>query len=147
MTGVFEGVGTLQFTPDNKHAYAYSGVVNTVTQDVDIVLLEIKNNSEYLISKIQFGIKHDATYNFTFGIFFNDVRISGYAITGGVADAQSSNYIPLIIPPFTTVKCVAANVSASVAIPITCTMIAKVNGAIEQQNLESITDDNKWASL
>jgi len=146
MTGTFEGVGSLQFSPDNKFAYAYGGVINTDDQDVPVTLLEITTGSEYLIAKIQFGMKHDSGNNMSFGVYLNTIRISGYAIEGGTTDSQLSNYMPIIIPPFTTLKCDGTNNSSSNDIPLTCTLVAKVKGAIQQENLESITDNNKWAS-
>ena len=49
MTGTFEGVGTLQFTPDNKHAYIYSGSLlnGSGAGAADQTILLFRNNSEY----------------------------------------------------------------------------------------------------
>jgi hypothetical protein len=44
------------------------------------------------------------------------------------------------------VKFTATNVSSVTSRAYFAMMVAKVNGAIEQQNLESITDNSKWAS-
>ena len=45
MTGVFEGVGSLQFTPDNKLAYLYSGT-KSINNGLG-TLFEFKTGSEY----------------------------------------------------------------------------------------------------
>ena len=121
----------LNFTPDNKHAYAYGGVINAITQDVAVDLIDFQTNSEYTVAKFQFGIKHDTGNNISYGVFFNDVRIAGYATDGGVGDSQQNNYIPLIIPPFTKVVCTGTNNSSNNDIPLTCTMIGEVYGMTE----------------
>jgi len=119
------------FTPDNKRAYGYSGVVNTGGSGVETDLLEFETNSEYIVAKFQFALKHDTGNNITFGVFFNDILITGYALEGGTSDAQLSNYAPLIIPPFTKVKTTCQNDSSSNAIPCTSTIIGDVYGMTE----------------
>jgi len=150
MTGTFEGVGSLQFTPDNKRAYAFSGEVlvnnNTVT------MLEFETNSEYLISLFSFGIDQNASLSGSkligFTISFNDTKIF-QQVTQTSTTLQLIDFDPnysFIVPPFTTVKIESETTNTS-NVPTFGMFNAKVKGAIEQENLESITNNNKWASL
>jgi len=142
MTGTFEGVGSLQFTPDNKYAYIYSGekaMLSGTGQDV----INFKTESYYLVGKFCWNTNSSTTPDELLRIKFNDFTIvrSRYA---NAIDASNDQPLPLIIPPFTTVNVdfeIQANSEA------TFFFVAKVKGAMEQQNLESITDNNKWASL
>ena len=49
MTGTFEGVGSLQFTPDNKYAYGFSGPVAVPhTGSASATLIEGKTGLELI---------------------------------------------------------------------------------------------------
>jgi hypothetical protein len=100
----------LNFTPDNKRCYAYSGAV-TVTNVVN-TLLEFSTNSEYLKVKVGFysnGISND-DYNQI--IYFNDVAVISQTVPQ-TYQSTATGYQPieLIIPPFTDVKITFANVT------------------------------------
>jgi len=43
----------INFTPDNKHAYAYSGIVGVT--NIEVALLEFETNSEYIIARFGLG--------------------------------------------------------------------------------------------
>jgi len=145
MTGTFEGVGTLQFTPDNKMAYAVSGIINV--NNLETTALEFTTNSEYLISKLQVLNGTDSNEDFLYRVFFNNIVIAQWrCLQLTTIDINMPNYYNLIIPPFTTVKVTGQNNTSSTIRVHSATLVAKVNGAIEQQNLEAITDNNKWAS-
>ena len=147
MTGTFEGVGTLQFTPDNKHAYAYSG--NIIINNTSKTLLSFTTGSEYLIAKIfwygDIGYV-GASKVITQKIQFNGVSVfDNSRLTGTSAAWNDWDPTPFIIPPFTVVTIELSNDNAG-DIEYGANLVAKVKGAIEQENLESITDNNKWAS-
>jgi len=145
MTGVFEGVGSLQFTPDNKYAYAYSGQ-NDLVDNNETTMLEFKTDSEYIEGTVQFNMVQDTADDMFYRIRINDVVVMGYLTIGAQQGTDANNVIPIIIPPFSNVKLSGQNVSTTGTRSNICSMVGKVGGAIEQQNLESITDDNKWAS-
>jgi len=144
MTGVFEGVGTLQFTPDNKHAYGFSGSIGV--NATEETLLEFKTNSEYLDAIILFSYVQAVTENFFYKIYFNDILVQGYITTDSAIYTSPDNLIPIIIPPFTNVKLRAINSTDNNIRQQLVSIKAKVKGAIEQENLEAITNNNKWAS-
>jgi len=92
----------LQFTDDNKHAYAYSG-----SKDISSTtsMLNFQTASEYIIGRFEF--------NSDFGtgggalvrvkIYFNDVLVMHEADNSNDYVPGDATYI-LIIPPFTTVE-------------------------------------------
>ena len=145
MTGVFEGVGTLQFTPDNKQAYIYSG--ERPVTNVETTLFEFKNNSEYLEARFQLSSDSGSNDNINSQLYFNNVVVqSGLYTINGLAGWVDVLDLHMIVPPFTTVKFTGTNTSAANARNHFAMMVSKVHGAIEQENLEAITDNNKWAS-
>lgn len=103
MSGTFSGVGALQFSPDNKTAYGYSGVVNTGTSFIS--LLEFSTNSEYIMGKVQ---NYSATItgaDIFLKISYNDTVILSMAYNQqGQLDPAGTIPHHLIIPPFTDVK-------------------------------------------
>jgi len=145
MTGTFEGVGTLQFTPDNKHAYVYSGEKSI--NNVETTLFEFKNNSEYLVARFQLTSDSGSSDNINAQLYFNNIVVTALLYTEDNLKPWSDQLdLHMIVPPFTTVKLTAINISAVNPRPHFAMMVAKVNGAIEQENLEAITDNNNWAS-
>ena len=144
MTGTFEGVGSLQYTPDNKYAYAFSGKVERSATGTDD-LLEFETGSEYLISNIQvcFGgarINDDFQAN----ILFNDITVAEETYNNNY-EMASPQYFKMIIPPFTTVKIQVEKQTGTSALESFAFVRAKVKGAIEQVNLEAVTDGSEWA--
>lgn len=140
MSGTFEGLGTLQFTPDNKFAYAYSGMIVGSTS-VKTTYLEFTTNSEYVNAIIQNGSTNETTRK-TLYIYFNDILLVRNDIDNAYA---FPNTYSVTIPPFTTVK-IQIQLSGDDGMSSWVTLNGKVKGAIEQQNLEAITDNNNWAS-
>ena len=142
MTGTFEGVGSLQFTPDNKFAYAMTGAVSVggALQTV----LDFTTESYYLVAKYLPIYFTNNSEDFLFEVYFNDVLILGNVVDD--QDNQIFNWNPLIIPPFTNVKVKITSLNTT-SRNVGCLITAEVYGAIEQENLEAITNNNKWASL
>jgi len=146
MTGTFEGVGSLQFSPDNKLAYAYSGIIGV--DENETTALEFDVNSEYLEALVLFNYYDNDADAYRCRIYFNDVVVQGF-VYYGKKDYKDNNEIPtpIIVPPFTNVKLTLQNIDNTNERSHIVSLTAKVNGAIEQENLEAITDNNKWASL
>ena len=130
MSGTFNGVGTLQFSPDNKHAYAYSGDINAPTAGGYSRLIQFETQSYYLVSKFNFGAAPTTT-NVGFLIKIDDIDI----IEIPTREPYDQTYnVELIIPPFSVVEVLADPDGADMIVQTI--MIAKVHGAIEQFNLE-----------
>jgi len=146
MTGTFEGVGSLQFSPDNKRCYAYSGSIENTSGAgaADIELLDFTTGSEYIIAKIQVTHTHSSGHDFYLDIKFNDLLIVQMKEDATEVEAYPF-LIRLVIPPFTNVNIkIGANTAGYF---YQANIIGKVKGAIQQENLEAITNNNKWASL
>ena len=110
-------------------AYALSGEVDTPGQHVDVTLLDFTSGSGLIFSKFLFGVFSESNNNISFSVKFNGAVVMGYTVSGGISDAQSSNYLPLIIPPFTRVECIGRNHESGNAIPILCSIAGRVYGA------------------
>jgi len=144
MTGTFEGVGSLQFSPDNKFCYIYSGEVDIKQDFPPKALLEFQTNSEYIVGKIILGRNDFSGDDIVLYVSYNNITIGAFG-SNGYTDAADQD-IEIIVPPFTTVKLAARNLSSDTNRDCFGLFTGKVGGAIEQENLEAITDNNKWAS-
>ena len=99
----------INFTPDNKHAYAYSGVVSA---GASTRLILFNTNSEYIDALISWTMNVtglDTNENWGWSMKFNDVLVYDFlndtAIpSGGALFNASQNPLRCIIPPFTKVE-------------------------------------------
>ena len=97
----------LQFTNDNKLAYAYSGRYTATTAGIDV--LEFQTTSEYINGKFNFSGWIDLDdpttgYRGVMNIFFNDKEVQAVMVDTDNGNMVGSLTIPLVIPPFTTVR-------------------------------------------
>jgi len=109
-----------------EHCYGISGEVDTPGQGTAVSLLDFISGSGYIVATVQFGIHSESNNNISFSVKFNGDVVIGYALSGATSDAQSSNYWPIIIPPFTHVECIGLNYESGSAIPLTCFMTGRV---------------------
>jgi len=148
MTGTFEGVGSLQFTPDNKWCYAYSGL--TSVSGSLTTMLDIQTNSEYIVVTIELNGNRAGIgqAQIQFKILLNGVTIMFNIWDQSTINQYSDDLTVtrLLIPPHTSALVQVAQ-SSGTNRNMEITLTGEVYGAIEQENLESITDNNKWASL
>ena len=133
MSGTFQGVGTLQFTPDNKHAQALSGAV-TVTGELGTpdTILEFETQSYYLLTKIAWSSLTVGGNDERVYIYLDDNLIFDSRYSNG-ANSTNDQPLPLIIPPFTNFKFKYGMEVSNVA---TLVLTASVYGSIEQFDLE-----------
>jgi len=117
----------LNFTPDNKYAYAYSGSIenNSGAGQADVELLEFSTNSEYIVAKFQVSHGHSSGHDFYCDIRFNDVLI--VEMKEDATEIEGHPYLwRLIIPPFTKVNVkIGANTTGY---DYQCNVIGKVSG-------------------
>ncbi len=158
MTGVFEGVGSLQYTPDNKYAYWYSGEF-TATADTALAG-EFKTESEYLVGEVRIAGYFDAGSpesgaKLAARVMFSDIAVADVNTNndkviailkcdGGDEDAPAEGFARIVIPPFTKVQIFRDSNTTSTSVDGTISFIAKVKGAIQQQTLEAVTDASDW---
>jgi hypothetical protein len=96
----------INFTPDNKHCYAYSGVKLVGTSATEV--MTFTTNSEYLVGQVSVFCISDTTDDIEFIVKFNDVTILETNTTS-FKDYAPYTPLPLIIPPFTVVTMEAFN--------------------------------------
>jgi hypothetical protein len=99
MSGAFNGVGSLQFTPDNKKAYIYSG--QQFANDPQVTFLEFTTETYYLQGTIQFSCPAGTSDDIIFRTFLNDIQITGSNWTDTRQNENITQPINIIIPPFT----------------------------------------------
>lgn len=117
----------LQFTDDNKQAYAYGGLVNVT--NAGQTLLTFNTQSEYLKSRIQVSSDSGSSDNVTLQIYFNDIKVMGHMYTEDNLKPWSDIFtVDLIIPPFTTVKLTAVSTAVNTRPHYAC-VVAKVGMA------------------
>jgi hypothetical protein len=104
----------LNFTPDNKHAYAYSGSKTVTATPSD--LLQFQTNSEYIVGefKPQQAVASATGNDILVNIYFNDILIVGYVMGKNAFteyDPSATTETKLIVPPFTDVRVEMDNLS------------------------------------
>lgn len=144
MAGSFEGVGSLQYSPDNKHAYAYSGSTSLL-QDTETTVLEFTTESEYLIGSFQAGRNDKTDAEIIQNIFLNNIQVWYSKMDNGKNPNQAPSSTPLlmVIPPFTKVEWKVESGDNATTGWTGC-FVGKVKGAIQQTDLEAISDGSKW---
>jgi len=101
----------INFTPDNKRAYAFSGVIGVTNSKVNMIQFDV--NSEYITAKIYLSNSSGASDDFRYEIEFNDV-----VVVSSYRDEETGNRVgvvfkpQIVIPPFTNVKITAVNISS-----------------------------------
>ena len=141
MTGTFQGVGTLQFSPDNKRVYAYTGLIETSNDQSEVTMIEFTTASEYLTLLVQFSGDTERTDDLACRIYFDDVEIFKEIVLVGSALYSLNTEGPnILVPPFTTVKINNQNMSSGNVRDTFLAITGNVHGSIEQFNLEVISD-------
>jgi len=120
----------INFTPDNKRCYAYSGSVSAT--NVEAILLEFNTNSEFIIADIQFNSMNELAQECGYQIYLNNLVIMNY-LDGNRADPyhspKSNNMQKILIPPFTIFKSTAKNLTDTASLTKqTCTLVGDVYG-------------------
>ena len=121
------GLG-LQFTDDNKHAYAYSGVVvDAASASAAVTALLFTTQSEYLETKLSVTNDELGGAQTYLEIYLNDIRIiRSVSDSSSSADAYVDNPFHLLIPPFSKIE---VKVGASATMDFTAWVTAKVGMA------------------
>ena len=120
------GLG-LQFTDDNKHAYAYSGVITDASSAANSTALLFTTQSEYLEAKLSITNDEASTAAIFIEAFFNDIKIMDIIsdVSGG-SGPYLGNPFYLLIPPFTKFE---LKVGANSSVDFTAWITAKVGMA------------------
>jgi hypothetical protein len=136
MTGTFQGIGTLQFSPDNKYVQAFSGIKSVADTETD--MLEISTNSEYFYLTLRFGYGAFAgagtSDDFLARIYLDDVEILSQVARDA---SHPDDFTPIIIlQPFTTLRTTLENITGTANREMSFMLNGTVHGSIEQLDLE-----------
>ncbi|AXH78290.1 MAG: hypothetical protein [Circular genetic element sp.] len=119
------GLG-LQFTDDNKHAYAYSGFITATAANTEYTMLEFTTNSEYINGFLDFCKQNlNQDDNDTMLIFFNDIQV--YQVEQESSERKYVQETRLLIPPFTKVTLTVR--STGIGMIFACKLTGKVGMA------------------
>ena len=124
----------LQFTNDNKFAYAYSGirdVTNTITN-----LLEFNTNSEYLNISWFVGFGETTGNDYEFICNINNIEVQALILADSSITYGRDMPLKLIIPPFSTVTITGQNISSTGPKNIWVTLTGKVGMPQRVGNLD-----------
>ena len=113
---------TLQFTNDNKHAFAFSGGNPLTSAAGQTKQLEFTTQSEYIVATFQFWYGDLSSDWWKSWIYFNGQLIihNAHNYNASPNNAENNEMI-LIIPPFTTVQCDARVGSDADSVAVTVT--------------------------
>jgi hypothetical protein len=125
MSGTTVISNALQFTNDNKHAYAFSGIVDVNNSETQLLLLNTQ--SEYLLSKLTVLQGTTSNEDFLYKVFFNDIAVAQWhCLQVTTINTNMPNVYDFVIPPFTVVKVTAQNTSSATNRDHSATLTAKV---------------------
>ena len=134
MSGTFQGVGTLQFTPDNQNVYAYSGEITVEnSSDAGTTLLDFTTASEYIIIEYHIFNNQASALDDFVKVQLNNVTIIN-ARYQNANELHQDQPLKIIIPPFSTFNISASTSGGTPLYQVILT--GTVHGAIEQFNLE-----------
>ena len=119
----------LNFTPDNKGCYAFSGLMSI--DDNETTMINCQTNSEYIKAKVQFNYPTSDGDNFIYRVYFNDIVVQAYVIDHSALYGYQNSVIYLIIPPFTAVKLTADNQGSNTPRAQICSITGEAIGMTE----------------
>jgi len=90
-----------------NHAYAYSGSIPTASLSVETTYLEFQTGNFYLVGSVNFNSLINSGSEIKYQVYLNDALINGYIQANSAASDQAEPDfgMPIIIPPYTNVKC------------------------------------------
>jgi len=94
-----------------RHVYAYSGEVSVANTETN--LLDFRTGKEYIIGEIQVGSKAGENEDYEFKIYLNDAIVFSHLFNsqGSNTAGEIANFVPIIIPPLTSVKISLDNIA------------------------------------
>ena len=116
----------LNFTPDNKRCYLFSGVVGA--NNANTQLIEFNTNTEYIKVKLFLSNSDQSGDNFVYTISLNDIICIQWHNLGLQDPLSLKNPLDFIIPPFTNVKLNADNQGSSVLRDHTVVILGRAYG-------------------
>jgi len=108
--------------------YAYSGEVSVDNTETDLLNFT-HNGAGLIVAKVQFHYVENSGDDFQYNIKLNDILVAGYSVIAATYNTNVDNYIPLLIPPGTTVTCTAQNIQGLTGRGQSVMLVGRVYGA------------------
>jgi hypothetical protein len=127
----FAGTGLGLSYIGKDHCYAYSGAVALDGTTNENTYLEFTSGSGFIVCNFQANNMDTGagTDDMFYQIYFNGTVIMAYLVGGSKGYSEPDNLVPLIIPPFTNVKCTVKDTTQASAIKNTLSITGRVYGA------------------
>ena len=108
------------------HAYGYSGVLDINGTETD--MLSFTSGNFYFVGTVQFNYIELNAYHFRYRFYLNDAILQGFVEPSGATGAPnvSTTIIPIIIPPYTEVRCTAENLTDNTLQNQVCSMVGRI---------------------
>ena len=118
----------INFTPDNLHCYAYTGIVGAGGSGTYAEHLNFDTNSEYIKARVMIQYGEPASDNLEWQILFNNIVVANSNSQVTSTSKTFPDFVDLIIPPFTNFVWQITNSSGGTARDVTCTLIGEAFG-------------------
>ena len=112
-----------------NHAYGYSGVLDIDNVETDMLLFRTGNF--YFVGTIQFNVVERHGESFLYQLYLNETVVQGYIIDPDEARQPPTNFIDIIIAPYTEVKATAQNMISATKYRTLCNMAGRIYGKID----------------
>ena len=124
---LFAGTGLGLRYIGKDHVYAYSGTLGATDTETD--LLNTVSGSGYILGSVQFNQEEAGSNDYKYRIRLNDIIIQSYIVTGSIGASEADNIIPVLIPPFTHLRCTAQNLTGGSGYSQIVSLTGRVYGA------------------
>jgi len=108
-------------------AYGYSGSVSVNGTETDLLNMQI--GSGFIVAIVQFNYIEASGDDFKYSIYLNDLVVQGYFVGGSGATTTADNFIKLLVPPLTSVRCTAQNIASGTTREQAVSFVGRVYGA------------------
>jgi len=107
------------------HAYGYSGVLDI--DNVETNMLNFKTGNFYFVGTVQFNYAERNGEAYMYRLYLNDSVVQAFADSGGSnSEPTPTNFINVIIPPYTDVKATAQNIVDTASRDQVCSMAGRI---------------------
>ena len=111
------------------HAYGYSVVLDIGNTETS--MLEFGTGSSYFVGTVQFNYAELNGYHFRYRFYLNGEIMQALVESGGSGNEPQvpNSIIPIILPPFSQVKCTAENLTDGTLQEQVCSIVGRVYNA------------------